>query len=130
MTLSADEIIKNSGMNVWSRRRDTLRAVTSAVDALVEEGILTSAEKLYDKVGARIEGITYVMLPSAKFLAQVRKAQAVENANVAAMRAITGDDRRPTDFVPVTPAATVETRARRAKRLTEEPPRLPMAEAG
>lgn len=130
MTLSADEIIKNSGMNVWSRRRDTLRAVTSAVDALVEEGILTSAEKLYDKVGARIEGITYVMLPSAKFLAQVRKAQAVESANVAAMRAITGDDRRPTDFVPVTPAATVETRARRAKRLTEEPPRLPMAEAG
>ncbi|MCW2238952.1 plasmid replication protein [Azospirillum canadense] len=119
MTLSADEIIKNSGMNVWSRRRDTLRAVTSAVEALVEEGILTSAEKLYDKIGARIEGITYVMLPSAKFLAQVRKAQAVESANVAAMRAITGDDRRPSDFVPVTPATTVETRARRAKRLTE-----------
>ncbi|MBP2292931.1 plasmid replication protein [Azospirillum rugosum] len=119
MTLSADEIIKNSGMNVWSRRRDTLRAVTSAVEALVEEGILTSVEKLYDKIGARIEGITYVMLPSAKFLAQVRKAQAVENANVAAMRAITGDDGRPSDFVPVTPATTVETRARRAKRLTE-----------
>lgn len=119
MTLSADEIIKNSGMNVWSRRRDTLRAVTSAVEALVEEGILTSAEKLYDKIGARIEGITYVMLPSAKFLAQVRKAQAVESANVAAMRAITGDDRRPSDFVPVTPATTVETRVRRAKRLTE-----------
>ena len=128
MTLSADEIIKNSGMNVWSRRRDTLRAVSSAVDALVEEGILTSVEKLYDKIGARIEGITYVMLPSAKFLAQVRKAQAVESANAAAMRAITGDDRRPTDFVPVTPAATVETRVRRAKRLTETAePALPLA---
>ena len=127
MTLSADEIIKNSGMNVWSRRRDTLRAVTSAVDALVEEGILTSVEKLYDKIGARIEGITYVMLPSAKFLAQVRKAQAVESANAAAMRAITGDDRRPTDFVPVTPATTVETRVRRAKRLTETAePALPL----
>ncbi len=128
MTLSADEIIKNSGMNVWSRRRDTLRAVTSAVDALVEEGILTSVEKLYDKIGARIDGITYVMLPSAKFLAQVRKAQAVESANAAAMRAITGDDRRPTDFVPVTPATTVETRVRRAKRLTESvEPALPLA---
>lgn len=124
MALSADEIVKNSGMNVWSRRRDTLRAVTGAVDALVDEGILDSVEKVYDKKGARIDGITYVMLPSAKFLAQVRRAQAVESANVAAMKAITGDDCRPADFVPVTPAVAVETRARRTKRLTEETPPL------
>ncbi|HYG87685.1 MAG TPA: plasmid replication protein [Azospirillum sp.] len=124
MTLTAEEIIKNSGMNVWSRRRDTLRAVTGAVDALVEEGILDSVEKVYDKNGARIDDITYVMLPSTKFLTQVRRAQAVESANVAAMKAITGNDRRPTDFVPVTPAVALETRARRSKRLTEGSPTL------
>ncbi len=124
VTLTADEIIKNSGMNVWSRRRDTLRAVTSAVDALVEEGILNSIEKLYEKNGARIDDITYVMLPSAKFLTQVRRARAVESANVAAIKAITGDDQRPTDFVPVTPAVAVETRMRRLKRLAESSPTL------
>lgn len=123
VTLTADEIVKNSGMNVWSRRRDTLRAVSAAVDALVEEGILESVERLYEKKGARIDDITYVMLPSTKFLAQMRHSDAVVDANVAAMKVVVGDG-HPNGFVPVTPAAAVETRRRRAGQLartTAEP---------
>lgn len=119
VSLTADEIVKNSGMNVWSRRRDTLRAVSAAVDALVEEGILDSVEKLYTKKGARIDDITYVMLPSGKFLAQVRRSEAVVEANVAAMRVVAGDG-HPNGFVPVTPAAAVEARRRRAGQLARQ----------
>lgn len=117
VTFSADDIVKNSGMNEWSRRRDTLRAVTVAVDQLVEEGILENVEKLYDKTGKRIDGIDYVMMPSQRFLDQVRKARTVREVNATVLKSITGTDARPDGFVPLSAAEALEARSRRSKRL-------------
>ncbi len=117
MTLSADEIINNSGMNEWSRRRDTLRTVSSAVDSLVEEGILDHVEKVVSKNGRRIDDIEYVMMPSRQFLEQVRRGNAVQEANAATYKAIAGSDESPKGFLPISPAQTMEVRRRRANLL-------------
>ncbi|AWK90129.1 plasmid replication protein [Azospirillum thermophilum] len=131
MVISADEIIKNSGMNEWSRRRDTLRVVTAAVDALVEEGILDSAEKEFTKVGKRIDAIDYLLTPSAKFLEQVRRGHRVQKTNVEAIAAVTGSTGRPDGFVPLKPGEAADLRLRRARQLEagEQPP-LPLARQG
>lgn len=131
MVISADEIIKNSGMNEWSRRRDTLRVVTAAVDALVEEGILDSAEKEFTKVGKRIDAIDYLLTPSAKFLEQVRRGHRVQKTNVEAIAAVTGSTGRPGGFVPLKPGEAADLRLRRARQLEagEQPP-LPLARQG
>ncbi len=118
MTLSADDIINNSGMNEWSRRRDTLRTVTSAVDSLVDEGILDRVEKTVSKDGRRINDIEYIMMPSRKFLDQVRRGNDVQVANAATYRAIAGSDERPKEFLPITPGQSVEVRRRRGTLLS------------
>lgn len=131
IVLSADEIIKNSGMNEWSRRRDTLRVVTAAVDALVEEGILDQAEKDYTKVGKRIDAIDYLLTPSAKFLEQVRRGHRVQRSNVEVLRTLTGSDGRPGTFVTLQPGEAADVRGKRAKRLagTDQQP-LPLVRQG
>lgn len=131
VVLSADEIVKNSGMNEWSRRRDTLRVVTAAVDALVEEGILDRAEKDYTKVGKRIDAIDYLLTPSAKFLEQVRRGHRVQRSNAEVLRAIVGTDGHPGGFVPLQPGEAADLRAKRAKRLAapDQPP-LPLDRQG
>ncbi|MBP2230133.1 hypothetical protein J2847_003436 [Azospirillum agricola] len=117
VAISADEIIKNSGMNEWSRLRDTLRVVTAAVDALVDEGILDRADKEYTKVGKRIDAIDYLLTPSAKFLDQVRRGRRVQKTNIDLLKAIVGNVGRPDGFVPLKTADAVEMRGKRAKRL-------------
>jgi hypothetical protein len=117
MILSADDIINNSGMNEWSRRRDTLRTVTLAVDSLVEEGILDHVEKTVSKDGRRINDIEYIMMPSKKFLDQVRRGNDVQEANAATYRALAGSDERPREFLPITPGQSVEIRRRRGSLL-------------
>ncbi len=117
MILSADDIINNSGMNEWSRRRDTLRTVTLAVDSLVEEGILDQVEKTVSKDGRRINDIEYIMMPSKKFLDQVRRGNDVQEANAATYRALAGIDERPREFLPITPGQSVEIRRRRGNLL-------------
>lgn len=114
VTLSADQIIKNSGMNVWSRLRDTLRTVTAAVDALVDEGILNSVEKVYHKSGNRIDDIEYVMVPSQQFIDQMRRSSAVQEANAATFKTITGSDDRPKGFVPLHAGQAMDVRRRRS----------------
>lgn len=118
VAISADEIIKNSGMNEWSRRRDTLRVVTAAVDALVDEGILDQADKEYTKVGKRIDAIDYLLTPSAKFLDQVRNGRRVQRTNIDALKAIVGNAMRPDGFVPVKTVDAAELRSKRNKRLS------------
>ncbi|MBP2301760.1 plasmid replication protein [Azospirillum picis] len=117
MTLSADEIINNSGMNEWSRRRDTLRTVTLAVDSLVDEGILDRVEKTVSKAGRRIDDIEYIMMPSRKFLDQVRRGNDVQEANAATYKALAGGDERPKEFVAITSGQSAEVRRRRASLL-------------
>lgn len=117
VTLSADQIVRNSGMNVWSRLRDTLRAVTAAVDALVDEGILDGVEKVYQKTGNRIDDIEYVMVPSRRFLDQMHHSNTVQRANVATAKAVTGSDESPRGFVPVSPGQAMDVRRRRANLL-------------
>ena len=117
MILSADDIINNSGMNEWSRRRDTLRTETLAVDSLVEEGILDQDEKTVSKDGRRINDIEYIMMPSKKFLDQVRRGNDVQEANAATYRALAGGDERPREFLPITPGQSVEIRRRRGSLL-------------
>jgi hypothetical protein len=119
ISISADEIIKNSGMNEWSRRRDTLRVVTSAVDALVEEGILDVADKEYTKVGKRIDAIDYVLTPSQKFLDQVRRGRRVQTTNIDLLKQIVGNAMRPDGFVPLKAGEAAEVRNKRAKRLAD-----------
>ena len=126
VTLSADEIIKNSGMNEWSRKRDTLRVVTAAVDALVDQGILDSVEKDYTKVGKRIEGIDYTMVPSRRFLDQVRRAERVAEVNAAAIKALTGSDAPPVGFVDIVPRQAAEIRTKRNRRLAAVQESLPL----
>ena len=123
VAISADEIIKNSGMNEWSRRRDTLRVVTVAVDALVEEGILDQADKDYTKVGKRIDAIDYLLTPSAKFLDQVRRSRRVQRTNIDLLKAIVGNAGRPDGFVPLKAGETADLRGKRSRRLTAEAPR-------
>ncbi len=118
MTLSADEIINNSGMNEWSRRRDTLRTVSAAVDSLVEEGILEHVDRAVTKDGRRIGDIEYIMLPSRKFLDQVRRGNAVKEANAATYKAIAGSEERPGEFLAVSQGDAVDVRRRRSHRLT------------
>ncbi|WP_035693396.1 hypothetical protein [Azospirillum halopraeferens] len=129
VTFTADEIVKYSGMNEWSRRRDTLRVVTAAVDALVEEGILDRVEKDFDKQGKRIDDITYVMTPSRELLEQLRRAKQVEEANAAVLKSIAGNDAPPNSFVVVSTTEASETRQRRSKRLGagQEAPLLRLA---
>ncbi|PWC35935.1 plasmid replication protein [Azospirillum sp. TSO35-2] len=126
MTISADEIIKNSGMTEYSRRRDTLRVVTAAVDALVDEGILDGRDLLHAKTGKRIDGIDYVLRPSRRFLDQVRRAEQVADVNAAVVKAVTGSEERPNAFVPLTPMQALETRKARATRLAASQGALPL----
>ncbi|MCW2240393.1 plasmid replication protein [Azospirillum canadense] len=130
VTLTADEIVKYSGMNEWSRRRDTLRVVTAAVDALVEEGILDRVEKDFDKQGKRIDDITYIMTPSKEFMAQLRRAKQLEAANASVLQAIAGSGNRPDGFVPVSPTQATETRQRRVKRLSADENDAPLLRLG
>ncbi|NYZ13926.1 plasmid replication protein [Azospirillum sp. RWY-5-1] len=118
MTLSADQIINNSGMNEWSRRRDTLRTVSLAVDSLVEEGILDQVEKVVSKDGRRIDDIVYVMTPSRQFLDQVQRGNVVQGANVSIYKAMTGSVESPKEFVPLPPIKALDVRRRRAKLLS------------
>lgn len=116
VTFSADDIVKNSGMNEWSRRRDTLRVVTAAVDALVEEGIVESVEKAYEKHGKRIDGIEYTLIPTATFLEQVRRAKGLGRTNAALLRGALGEG-AVAGFVPMKPGQAAELRLKRARAL-------------
>lgn len=126
VALSATEIIRNSGINEWSRRRDTLRYVSAAVDALVDEGILVGVDKQLDRQGRRIDDIDYVMFPSRKFLEQVRRAETSLEANAATFKAVTGADTRPEGFVEVTAVQAAETRSRRIRRVAAVQDSLPL----
>lgn len=125
MMISADEIIKNSGMTEYSRRRDTLRVVTGAVDALVDEGILDGRDLLHAKTGKRIDGIDYVLRPSQRFLAQVRRAEQEVGINATVAKTLTGHE-RPETFVALTRTQALEARKTRASRLAEAQKTLPL----
>jgi hypothetical protein len=116
VTLSAEQIIANSGMTPWSRQRDTLRVVTAAVDALVAEGILDTVEKFCTKTGKRVDGIEYTLTPSARFLDQARHAGHMQSVNANIMRSIAGDTRL-NDFVVISGKDVADTRRHRVQQL-------------
>lgn len=79
--INARAIVRDSGMNQWSRPRDTLRAVREAVLALQNEGILEAVEVEKVMNGRRLEDETYAMAPSAQFLNEIEAAAALAERN-------------------------------------------------
>lgn len=71
LSITAREVIANSGMNEWSRWRDTLRAVSDAVDQLAKEGVV-SAEKEPQMDGRKYVDIAFRLYPTESFLNQMR----------------------------------------------------------
>ncbi|NPD69844.1 plasmid replication protein (plasmid) [Lichenicola cladoniae] len=119
--MDATEIRRDSGMPVWKKSRDMLRRVSSAVDVLRREGILTDIQTEERMVGKRKDDLTFTMVASEWFAAQTRRSrQAVVDNQKDFVQAATG--RNPADdFVPLPPADAYrlrELRKRREKTLT------------
>lgn len=112
-TMHARAIVRDSGMNEWSRPRDTLRAVRDAVMALKTEGILESVEVEKVMNGRRLENEIYTMVPSAKFLREVDAATMLTERNTADFEKLTRQAASDSGFVPLAPIAAAEVRRRR-----------------
>lgn len=110
--INARAIVRDSGMNEWSRPRDTLRAVREAVLALQNEGILEAVEVEKVMNGRRLEDETYAMAPSAQFLNEIEAAAALAERNqhhLAAARSSGAAD----GFVRLSRPAAADLRRRR-----------------
>ena len=117
--MSASAIIRDSGMNEYSRPRDTLRAVRETVMALKNAGIVESVEVEQVKEGRRLTDEIYTMFPSTKFLQEVEMALQIASHNAQELVKAAGDEAEPSDFIRVGEPEAASTRRRRRSLLVE-----------
>lgn len=120
LSISATQIVRNSGMTPWSRLRAMLSWITKACEALIEKGILASVERDIVKNGAAYVDINYVLIPSEHFLGQMRTARALAQHDAAEVKRITGSTKAPDQFVRIDHETAVTTRRKRRKVLIAE----------
>lgn len=120
--MHARAIVRDSGMNEWSRPRDTFRAVRDAVMALKAEGILESVEIEKVMSGRKLDNEIYTMIPSAKFLHEVEAATLLTERNEADFGRVAASPAAESGFIPVAQLAAVELRRRRARGAALPPP--------
>lgn len=111
--INARAIVRDSGMNEWSRPRDTLRAVREAVLALQNEGILEAVDVEKVMNGRKLEDETYTMTPSAQFLHEIEAATALAESNQQQIAAAARDGGGAADFIRISRPAAVELRRKR-----------------
>lgn len=117
ITISAKDVVANSGMNEWSRWRDTLRAVSDAVDLLAKEGVV-SAEKEPLMDGRKYVDIVFRLYPTESFLEQMRAAGRLTEENFKSFRELTKGGAPSDGFVRVDDETAAV--ARRQRRLAAE----------
>lgn len=117
ITITAKDVVANSGMNEWSRWRDTLRAVSDAVDLLAKEGVV-SAEKEPEMNGRKYVDIVFRLYPTETFLDQLRAAGRLVEENHRAFRDLAGTVPPAEGFVRVDDGTASV--ARRRRRLAAE----------
>lgn len=102
-----------SGMPLWTKGREVLRRMGQAVDVLVRQDVLASAERSYAKAGRRKADLTFAMALSDSFMAGVLRACLLEDANRRELAAFGGDGRAGVDFHPIGSLDAAAIRARR-----------------
>jgi hypothetical protein len=118
VSMSAMDIASNGGVSLRSRPRDTLRFVARAVDSLVEVGLLEPVERETEREGRRYTDILFDLVPTPKFMAEMRRADILADDGRARLKVVAGTD-APDRFVPVERHVTTRARAER-KRLSKE----------
>jgi hypothetical protein len=121
VTMTAMEIAENGGIAPRSRPRDTLRFVAKAVDGLVDIGLLEPVQRQTERQGRKNTDIVFDLVPTPKFLADLRKAERVSSDGRARMKQVAGTD-RPESFVPVERQVAVRARAERRKLFRADAP--------
>jgi hypothetical protein len=124
LVLAASDIARNSGMTQHRQLRDTYRRIGWAFDALADAGVLVKVDRNIVREGRRNADIFFRVVPSPRFLAEVRRSQRSGLETRQDFRAFV---RQETDrFVPAGPAQVIEMRKRRlARRQPTEVPSLP-----
>lgn len=114
--INARSIVRDSGMNEWSRPRDTLRAVREAVLALQNEGILEAVDVEKMMSGRRLDDESYTMTPSQQFLHEIEAASALAERNQQHVAALDPAGEGHGDFIRIArPVAADLRRKRRAE---------------
>jgi hypothetical protein len=113
--MSASEIRSNSGMPTWKKTRDLLRRVTTAVELLRQQGILSEVHLEDKMVGKRKDDIIYTMVSSDSFFAQTQRSRQQAEDNKADF-ALASKGRTPTEFVPISGVDTFRLRDKRSRR--------------
>ncbi len=103
VSMTAMEIARDGPMAPRSRPRDTLRYVTNAVDVLVSEGFLENLGadgKRVIKDGRKKADMAFDLMPTRRFIDDIRRADALVADGKERLRAAAGSD-RPDRFVDV-----------------------------
>lgn len=111
--INARSIVRDSGMNEWSRPRDTLRAVREAVLALQNEGILEAVDVEKIMSGRRLDDENYTMTPSQQFLHEIEAASALAERNQQQIAALDPDGEGRGDFIRISRPAAADLRRKR-----------------
>ena len=119
VSMTAMQIARDGPMSQRNRQRDTLRYVNNAVDVLIREGFL---EDLGDdgqqvvKEGRRKADVAFDLMPTQRFLEDIRRAEALVADGKERLREAAGTD-FPSCFVDVERNAVYVIKSRR-RRLT------------
>ncbi|WP_207461549.1 plasmid replication protein [Azospirillum sp. SYSU D00513] len=117
--MRASAIIRDSGMNEYSRPRDTLRAVRDTVMALKSAGIVESVEVEQVKEGRRLSDEIYTMFPSSTFLREVETALQIASHNAQELTKAAAAGAEAGDFLRLGGAEAATARRRRRTLLTD-----------
>jgi hypothetical protein len=113
IAMTASEIARDSGLAAnWSRWRDSVRRITTAVNVLVQPGILERVVEHRDTAKNKLVDMTYQMHLSPEFMAGLRRSREVMESNRKRLETelVQNGDGSPR-FIPKTAAETRELRA-------------------
>jgi hypothetical protein len=122
VSMTAMEIARDGPMSPRSRPRDTLRYVTNAVEVLVREGFLEDLGPDGQRVikeGRKKTDVAFDLMPTRRFVDDIRRADALVADGQERLRAAAGTD-RPERFVPVDRSVALATKGARRRLAAAE----------
>ncbi len=119
ITMTANEIIRDSGATPWSRTANMYRWIRSTViGGLIEVGALSGVEEEVIKDGLRYVDVNYRMMLSDTFLAHIAEARRKAQADTELMARMLEDKPLPDRLLPVTDDGAAAIRRRRQQMHT------------
>lgn len=114
ITMTANEIIRDSGATPWSRTANMYRWIrTTVIGGLIEVGALSEVEEEVLKDGLRYVDVTYRMRLSDTFLAHIAEARRKAQADAELMDRMLADKPVPDRLLPVSDDGAAAIRRRR-----------------